>query len=122
MRALRVTRSDVDIGVSVGALWVVRVVRLARARRTPPRRGRAAEVQRSSQASSCGDVADQRQRRWRKRSASPFGDVAVRWREPLSKEVQFIRGENENFNMKAETMTVEEVKRQRSKATGCLKL
>ncbi|KAK9107506.1 hypothetical protein Syun_023517 [Stephania yunnanensis] len=38
-------------------------------------------------------------------------------REPLSKEVQLIRGENENFNMKAETMTVEEVKRQRSKAT-----
>ncbi|KAK9083412.1 hypothetical protein Scep_029883 [Stephania cephalantha] len=38
-------------------------------------------------------------------------------REPLSKEVQFIRGENENFNMKAETITLEEVKRQRSKAT-----
>ncbi|KAK9089021.1 hypothetical protein Scep_028103 [Stephania cephalantha] len=37
--------------------------------------------------------------------------------EPLSKEVQLIRGENENFNIKAETMTVEEVKRQRSKAT-----
>ncbi|KAK9111212.1 hypothetical protein Scep_018731 [Stephania cephalantha] len=38
-------------------------------------------------------------------------------REPLSKEVQLIRDENENFNIKAETMTVEEVKRQRSKAT-----
>ncbi|KAK9169090.1 hypothetical protein Syun_001230 [Stephania yunnanensis] len=37
--------------------------------------------------------------------------------EQLSKEVQLIRGENENFNMKAETMTIEEVKRQRSKAT-----
>ncbi|KAK9098642.1 hypothetical protein Syun_025687 [Stephania yunnanensis] len=38
--------------------------------------------------------------------------------EQLSKEVQLIRGENENFNMKAETMTIEEVKRQRSKATN----
>ncbi|KAK9099798.1 hypothetical protein Scep_023228 [Stephania cephalantha] len=37
--------------------------------------------------------------------------------EQLSKEVQLIRGENENFNMKAETMTIEEVKRQRSKVT-----
>ncbi|KAK9107889.1 hypothetical protein Syun_023900 [Stephania yunnanensis] len=37
--------------------------------------------------------------------------------EPLSKEVQLIRGETEHFNMKAETMTIEEVKRQRSKAT-----
>ncbi|KAK9126114.1 hypothetical protein Scep_014960 [Stephania cephalantha] len=41
-------------------------------------------------------------------------------REQLSKEVQLIRGENENFNMKAETMTIEEVKRQRSKATVAL--
>ncbi|KAK9162941.1 hypothetical protein Syun_003843 [Stephania yunnanensis] len=38
-------------------------------------------------------------------------------REQLSKEVKLIRGENENFNMKAETTTIEEVKRQRSKAT-----
>ncbi|KAK9100624.1 hypothetical protein Scep_024054 [Stephania cephalantha] len=37
--------------------------------------------------------------------------------EPLSKEVQLIREENKNFNIKAETMTVEEVKRQRLKAT-----
>ncbi|KAK9144582.1 hypothetical protein Sjap_004485 [Stephania japonica] len=36
--------------------------------------------------------------------------------EPLTKEVQLIRKENEIFDIKAETMTVEEVKRQRSKA------
>ncbi|KAK9113360.1 hypothetical protein Syun_020157 [Stephania yunnanensis] len=41
--------------------------------------------------------------------------------EQLSKEVQLIRGDNENFNMKAETMTIEEVKRQRSKVTGALR-
>ncbi|KAK9124654.1 hypothetical protein Sjap_014256 [Stephania japonica] len=36
--------------------------------------------------------------------------------EPLTKEVQLIRKENEIFYVKAETMTVEEVKRQRSTA------
>ncbi|KAK9103060.1 hypothetical protein Sjap_020314 [Stephania japonica] len=36
--------------------------------------------------------------------------------EPLTKEVQLIRKENEIFDVKAETMTVEEVKRQRSTA------
>ncbi|KAK9145084.1 hypothetical protein Sjap_004987 [Stephania japonica] len=37
-------------------------------------------------------------------------------REPMTKEVQLIRKENEIFDVKAETMIVEEVKRQRSMA------
>ncbi|KAK9103080.1 hypothetical protein Sjap_020334 [Stephania japonica] len=36
--------------------------------------------------------------------------------EPLTKEVQLIRKENEIFDVKAETMTIEEVKHQRSTA------
>ncbi|KAK9130667.1 hypothetical protein Sjap_011154 [Stephania japonica] len=54
-----------------------------------------------------------------KSSPHPYATIKIsvsQNTEPLTKEVQLIRKENENFDIKAETMMVDEVKRQRSMA------